>query len=538
MSGFYFRGFAGALPKISTRLLQPNQAQVAANFYTGSGELKPLTENEAVNTPSKLGTKNSIYLFADQYWFHWLEAVDAARGVIPSDVSERTYFTGTDAPRVTNNSIAVQGNTRYPSASYLLGVPAPDAKPTVNASGTLTGDESTIDSRSYVYTYVSVWGEEGPPSPPSDLTDIGEGQSGDVSGMAGAPTGNYNIQTKRIYRSNTGNTVDGFQFVAEIPVGNGSFNDTLSNAQLGESIPSVTWDMPSPDMIGLCFMPNGIGCGFFGKEVAFSEPFIPHAWPTGYRLTTDYPVVAIKPVGTSLAVVTEGTPYLITGTDPQSMSMTKLESMQACVSKRSMVDMGDYAVYASPDGLVIIGSNGARLVTESVIDKRQWAEYNPSSVHAYYFDGKYIAFYNNGLEQKGMIFDPANPSNGIIHLDFYATAGYSDLVRDKLYLQIGDDICEFDAGTTPLIATWKSGIQRTPKPINAGVAQVIAASYPVTFKLYGNGVLRHTQQVASRDPFRLPSGYTADSWEVEINSTNPVSDVFVAESISDLRRIS
>lgn len=538
MAGFYFKSFAGELPKISNRLLPVGQAQVAKNFYISSGEIKPLTEPVTEVTPTKPGIKQAIYLFADQYWFHWTEKVDCARGVIAGDVSERTYFTGQDFPRVTDNSIAVQGGDRYPVNSYRLGVPAPDAPPLVNASGELTGDISTVDTRSYVYTYVSVWGEEGPPSPPSALVDIGKGQIGEITGMAGSPNGNYNIQTKRIYRTNTGTQVNGFQFVVEVPVGTGSYNDKVPRRSLGESLPSTSWDPPADNMIGLCFMPNGIGCGFAGNELMFAEPFLPHAWPAGYRLTTDYPIVAIKPVGTSLAVVTKGTPYLVTGTDPQSMSMVKLESMQACVSKRSMVDMGNYALYASPDGLVAIGGQSTRLITEQVIDKRQWASYSPESIHAYYHDGKYIAFYDNGDKQAGFIFDPEAPQNGLIHIDLYATAGHNDLERDKLYLQIGADIKEFDAGIEPMLAVWKSGIQRTPKPVNMGAAQVIARGYPVTLKLFADGVLKHTRIVTSKEFFRMVAGYTSEYWEVQIESENIVSDVFVTETISDLRRIS
>jgi len=448
MSGFYFKSFTGEVPKLSNRLLQPGQAQKASNFYISSGEIKPLTESVTDNTPSKTGTKNSIYLFADQYWFHWLEFVDAAKGVIAGDVTERTYFTGANEPRVTDNSIAIQGGTEYPESSYALGVPAPDAAPIVNASGTLTGDEQSIDTRSYVYTYVSVWGEEGPPSPPSALVDIGGGQTGLITSMAGAPSGSYNIQTKRIYRTNTGNQVNGFQYVTEIPVATASHDDGIADTALGESLPSTLWDPPSSGMIGLTFMPNGIGCGFAGNELMFSVPFITHAWPTSYRLTTDYLIVAIAATGSSLVVATEGMPYLVTGTDPQSMSMIKMESMQACVSKRSMVDMGSYAIYASPDGLVSIGDNGVRLVTDQIIDKRQWDEFEPSTIHAHYFDGKYIAFYDDGDTKAGFVFDPKRPENGFIYLDFHATAGHSDLLRDKLYLQIGDDIKQFDAGVT------------------------------------------------------------------------------------------
>ena len=64
---------------------------------------------------------------------------------------------------------------------------------------------------------------------------------------------------------------------------------------------------------------------------------------------------------------------------------------------------------------------------------------------------------------------------------------------------------------------------------------VVATTYPVTYKLYADGVLKHTQTVTSRDPFRLPGGYVARDFQQEVSSaTGPIEAVMLAEEMVDI----
>ena len=85
----------------------------------------------------------TIHLMARSKWLHWRESelqngaveVDVARGPVLDDETERTYFTGTDAPRVTDTEKAIGFcSQQYPCDSLLLGVPAPNTKPTVSVA--------------------------------------------------------------------------------------------------------------------------------------------------------------------------------------------------------------------------------------------------------------------------------------------------------------------------------------------------------------------------------------------------------------------
>jgi len=542
MSLIFIDNPKGEAPAVEPTLLPNNNAQVARNVRLTSGRIDPLRQSLVNWTPTKAGVIKSMYRFAadtaNPYWFHWLDEVDVVRAPINGDTTDRTYFAGVGVPpQVTDNSIAVQGGTLYPMNAYTLGIPAPTVAPA--ASATPNADQALNETTAYVYTYVSAMGEEGAPSPSSALVDMNtEAISVALSNMSGAPTGNYNITSKRIYRAASSLSGADLQFVAEIPVAQTSYTDTTATDALGEILVSNNYDVPPSTMRGLVGMPNGIVAGFNGNDLLFSEPYQPHAFPIPYRLSTDYPIVGLAAFGSSIAVLTTNAPYIVSGVHPSSMSMDKLELNQSCVAKRGIVDMGAFIIYPSPDGLVSIGSGPAGVITRKLFTRDEWQALNPSSMHAYSIDGMYICFYDNGVTQAGFILDPFNPDVGIAHIDQYATAGFTDKVNDALYLvdSASGNIVEWNAiGQPSLISTWKSK-KYIGSPKNYSSMKITALNYPVTAKVFADGILKHTQQVQSGGVFRLPSGFLAETWEIEVSGTNAIQSIQMATSVAELKR--
>ena len=73
-----------------------------------------------------------------------------------------------------------------------------------------------------------------------------------------------------------------------------------------------------------------------------------------------------------------GEPSIVSFTNPAAAAQAEIENPRACVSKRSMVEMGDFDLYATADGLVAVdGSGNAPLITASVIDRYEWKRLNP-----------------------------------------------------------------------------------------------------------------------------------------------------------------
>jgi hypothetical protein len=196
--------------------------------------------------------------------------------------------------------------------------------------------------------------------------------------------------------------------------------------------------------------------------------------------------------------------------------------------------MGEYAIYASPDGLVIASNSGVSLVTQQIFTRDQWQSYYPDNIEAYEYEGKYLGFTwdgSNSSTKKGFIFDPRGQKNAFVNLDFYATAGFNDRESDELYLVIGGTLKKFARSSSARTYTWKSKEFYSNLPISPGVAKVSAESYSsLTFKLYADGSLKHTQTVTSNDLFRLPGGYKAKSFYIILEGTDPINEICVYES--------
>ena len=209
------REFGGLIPRVDAKMLPVNAAQVARNVKLWKGVLAALKAPKLIVALTKSGTILSIYRLpydGTDYWLHWAADVDAVRGPVAGDTTKRLYYTGDGEPRVTHAEMASQGedtidgsdnypggfgetvSTDYPVAFYALGVHRPVTAPVLGAP---SGGSGTDESRAYVYTFTSDWGEESAPSPPSSAATGKPNGSWPLSKMDTAPlnTGSVNAAT-------------------------------------------------------------------------------------------------------------------------------------------------------------------------------------------------------------------------------------------------------------------------------------------------------------------------------------------------------
>lgn len=426
---------------------------------------------------------------------------------------------------VSTNSTGTSSTIRLRGGDY----PTVAEYSSLNATG-VTDVPAVPESRVYAWTWVNKeagFEFESAPSPASATVEVRVEQSVAISGREVVPTG-YVVTHWRLYRAVSGV----YLFVTELPVSQTSYTDSVLAESLGEELPSLTWLPPPTTLRGLINLPNGMMAGFTGRDVYFCEPYRPHAWPVQYNQTVDFPVVGLGRMDTTLAVLTTGTPYFIQGSSPDAMVVVKSDLEQACASKRSIVSTNNSVIYASPDGLVLLSSGGSRVLTEQMFTRSQWQDtFNPSSIHAYQHDMKYVAFYTNGATTGGFIFD-LSTGQLILHT-LYATAGYNDLQGDKLYTAFSDRTVKIWLAGSAMNYIWKSKKFTMPQIMGFSCAQVEAEAYPVTAKVYSDGTLVHTQTVASRTPFRLPVTPGRD-WEFQIEGNTEVFAVLVAQSMEEL----
>jgi len=447
--------FGGLVPRVKDPSLLPsNKAQLATNATFDEGGVRPYKGNLFDSLPGKALPATIFRYYGDSQtvFFTWTTDVDAIKPPIPGDAYNRIFYTENGELRVTDNDHFDVGGTAYPMEYHLPSPPAPTAAPVV--TGTPVGPDPTLlETRGYVYTFVNSYGAEGPPSPVSNLLDIYDGNTVTVSGMSTAPDALYDVLYKRIYRLNqaSGGYAE-YQFVEEIAVATTSYSDTTLDSALSEVLQSTEWDGAPAGMQGLISLPNGVCAGFVGNILCLSVPGFPHAWPVSYQKTMDTNIVGLGAFGTTIVVLTEGIPYLNVGNDPSNTVTERVQGFK-CLSKTGIVQAGEAVIYPSPEGLVAIGPGGSELITWDVLTPDDWSNYAPETIKAYYWQGKYVAFYTRGTAphntMAGFIFDLK--TKDLVPLDFYASAGYYDKADGTLYLVEDDEIVCFAESENDLL---------------------------------------------------------------------------------------
>lgn len=580
--------FGGATPGVAARLLADSQAVRAVNCRLGNGDLAAFAGFQAAASAGKRGRLRSIRRTTETdgaaagRFLQWTETVDAVRGPAIGDARNRTFFTGAGAPRVTDPALCLTGAGRgWPLSSRLLGVPAPKGPPEaqVRAGGRAGAGEARPVA--YCCAFVNAWNEEGPPGPASAVIQAASGQSVDVYGWDAPPAGDWGIVGRRLYRTHAGSAGAAlWRFVAELDVLAPSCLDEVPDAELGETLASQAWTPPPADLAGLTALSNGMMAGFRENEIWFSEPFRPHAWPAAYRLAADWPIRALSVFGSTLVAVAEGAAYLITGSDPASMSMSRLPGALGCVSGRGMASVRGGALYPTAEGLCLIGAQGAELITAGLLGREDWQALNPASLFGVTRGGCYLGFYATpgqdlpavarptgvlaahalgGLTLGGVRLslgeaDPLPASGGgfvldleaaggprLTMLDVTATAACVDPRDEALYLARPEGrnsrIDRFDAGDGRLPYVWRSKEFALAEPVNLAAARVEAdcrAGGELTFTLLADGRAVHSRPVSDSRPFRLPGGYLAEKVAVELAGTATVKGVWLGASMADL----
>ncbi len=512
--------FKGELPQVDPKKLPLGNAVTALNCHLSSGSLEPVKGlGAAIHTFPAAAFETLTrhpYRSAATNWLQFSTDVDLVRGPIANDKWDRVYWTDGVYPKI-------QTSEQSATSSLRLGIPAPASAPVIGASSGVAEEGAIEVDCAYICTYVSKFGEEGPPSVASAITQKLDGMTVQLTSLPGNPSGEYDIDRIRLYRSESGAT---FNYLSDVLIGVSTFDDSAKSDTLLAPMVTEDWIAPDDSMVGLTYMGNGILAGFFGNTLCFSEPYYPHAWPVGYQLAFKDNIVGIGMSASGLVVTTTAEPWVIMGSHPNAMAQQMLDSPYACVSKRSMVDMGSYVLYASNDGLVAAAGGDAKLVSANVIDSDDFKALNPSTWKAFRFNDRYFVVHDTGC----LSF---SPSEGLKHFTIAAKAAFFDLEESELYLLLSDKtVCKWGDGSE-LSATWRSGIFTLPPRVPMACARVDADG-PCTLNVYFDGALLMAHAVGDDNMFRLPAGRFREL-EVEIVASSTVHSVSLASSPEELR---
>ena len=549
-----FAGWLGANTQINKMLLAEGVGTDSQNQAPGRADLRPWHVPSTVTNVPYDTQRKSLYRMGRAtasdtlYWLSWSTVVHAIRGFDAEDLQERTYFSGAaGGPAWTDNTMALP-STPYPTSSRPLGVPGPTAAPilAIDTAGSSTDQEV----RTYVTTFVNDLGWESAPSPPATITCNTDALI-TVSNMEAAPSGNYGINRRRIYRTQTGSTSAEFFLEydlssADLVYTGGAQSWTESTAAVSSYDPLETqttlggW-LPCPsDATCLTQLWNMMAAVITGKSLRFCVAGTIYAWPYDYELVIADQPIALGVWGQNLLVLTAGRfPSLITGQDPASMSEQPINDFPfngACQSVTSVISFPHGVAWAGPDGLCYLGASGSRVITSGLIHPADWQALGPSTMVCSQFYGMAVVFYYDtaATAWKGFMVDPINPT-GIYWLSQGYQAVYADPLTSSMFvLDTMGHIQKWDAGASFMTATFTSRAVRTASA-NMGFARVLADSYPVTLSVIADGVTRATRSITSDDVFSLPGGYEAQVWQVHVETTGaPITSAHIAETDVEL----
>lgn len=524
--------FAGIAPRIAARRLADNMAQIAHNCVFRGKELRALKEPLDFEVPINPSSKTIGIYQGDLLQFS--EYVDYARSPVANDAFDRLYYTDSAYPKV-----------RSGAAIYRLGIPRPSAAPGATPTDAPATDDEILNQETiyYVFTYVDDFGAEGPPSLPSSAVVRVLDTPVDLTFPA-TPAGDYNFGAGakiRIYRSNTGTEDTAFQFVAEIAFAATVYTDSVPNAELAEVLPSSTWIGPPDDtwstgpLKGLTDMGNGVFAGFSGRTLHFCEPYLPHAWPLDYRKTVQHDIVGVVYISTGLLVLTTSKPYLVVGTHPAAYTLSPIEgdAEYPCLSKNSIVDMGDYAIWVTNRGLAMGRGTNVSLITEEYFDESHWLSYKPESILGVAHLGAYIGFWNDTAtgDNGSFIFDLSAGANAFSTTGVWTDAVYHNPYDDKAYIKYNGSGHQWDGGDR-FAYCWRSKLFTLPYDTAFMWLEMVGDFTGLSVRI-GYGDDETTFEIADRYTV-IPAVAPRNEWWIEVTGIEPITYLALMEDIGEV----
>lgn len=588
--------FGGIVPRLSDRGLPDNAAQFAMNAKLFSGELRAWNTRRALaNVPVNSQTVfHYLHTGLDRY-LAFPEFTNVVKAPLINETLGRLYWTGSSGPRV-NTTTRIEAS----QPSFKLGVPSPGGTFTVVPSGgTPALSETRVYLATLVSTFgeesapgntVTVVGN-------ADGTWTVNGLNALTIDTVNYP----NIEKLRLYRTLTSSTGVDYRMVNEWLIGArpASYVDNVSSTTLAANtlLQTLGWNTPPDALRGLIGVAGGFLAGFVGRTVRLSVPYQPHSWPDVYQFAVEDDIVALGTFANTIVIATKGRAFLLIGPSPDTVALSKLDGVQPCLSARSLVSTVSGVMYASTDGIVLVdgATNVGRIISRNWVLKDEWmSQFSPKTQMSSIYQDRYFSFYTS---QLGLTVGFDDPVTGFTELQLDGITSVDlDTLTGQTLITIGDTVYEWDGDTTSVMTySWKSKPFLQPKPVNFAALQLrgsfagSGASIPVppaqgiggyslnsqvinggktaagkyggslngppdwlamgtspapplpgpevAVKVYGDGVLRWFGSVSDERVYRLPSGYKAVQWEVEVQGVSPLYSIALADTAKGLENI-
>jgi hypothetical protein len=574
MARFVIRGMGGMIPRLDPGVLPDNMSELAQDCDFRSGNLDGLPQLQFVKS---LPGARKAFRFPDALneVIVWLklpsEHSSVCRSPLTNDATRRIYWTnpGDLSPHwATYAMINDDNNYGIPLVPYDLGIDQPNPGSGGALSVTVTGGTTSVPqvARSYCYTFINDFGEESAPNYPSTIVEGPADGTWTIYGLpppppAGSSGRNYPFVRKvRLYRTVTGlQTGASFYMIVDFLISPDPYVDVSTDLQIidNPTLISTSWGNPPDHLDGLVALPGGMMVGFTGNTIHFCEPYRPHAWPAIYDQSVLYDIVALTAWNQSLAILTAGFISAGTGNSPANYIINQTQVAEPCISRGSVVTDLQGVIYSSQNGLVKTNYFQADIISLDTMSKDTWLEsYHGDTIFGARHRAQYIAIHSDG----GFIFDGTDNKAGFVLLNTVdnATSIWNDEFEGNTYVMIAGNVYLWDSPTAAHDTyQWKSKQFYAPAPISLGAVHVTSSprvddampSDPsgllpdgvhARFRIFSGPALtlimeRDIQK--STDIFRLPSGFRAFDWQIELIGRVRIDSVELASTMKELQGV-
>lgn len=458
--------FGGIAPRQHPTQLADGMAVTAHNVKLKTGKLVPLRQpslmtgaslifGEGINTVSQSQSihvwrdrngKFDFLLFGGMTW--------VAEGNIADDERARIVVSGDrdgdgriDEPVLYLRDAASRSHIVHPICKKKLSAPKVS-----RATNSAPLDDNRRYTRFFI-TWVDRFGYESPVSAPSlAQTEGGNYADEDLEYMDGDTISFEPItdlpdeyDSIRVYKIITGTEEGRIQFIKEFGESENlqkhGFAVKVKDENAGEIIPEI--ESPPEDLHCISAVPGDFYCGFSKqnpRSVMFSDVGLLYSWPISYRYDVKHNLVALAVSGNSVFALTDSFAYVLSGTAPESMTVTELAGSAACVSSKGVCVYRNAVYYVSHAGLMVIHSASSSGIasenlTDKIFTKEQWQDFNPASCVMGQFDGTLFLFFRkmNG-DHLGLSIDLLeNASVAVTTHDEVAKCLCVDNTTDDMY---------------------------------------------------------------------------------------------------------
>lgn len=544
MAGVVIHTFGGLIPRLNPITRGPGVARRALDVRLDNNTLAPWREPLLVHSE-----QFDVLGFIRQDCC-WLASEKCAQFSLGWPTCPYIFRTGVnDYPEIATFEEACVGDYAR------LGVPCPSVAPSVSLVNSTPVGETT-QMRSYRYTWVNRYDQEGGGSPPSFSYNVTDGDPVLVTVPPCDVDPAFKVEKIKIYRSGTPFETGGetsnpqnteWFLVAVIPCGQTLFTDNIKNINLsagGGDLAVFTREEsldPPADLKSIVTLENGMLAGISGDWILMSEPFAPHSWPLKLRKRLYDTPLALASIKDVLYVGTDGHPYTIGATQDCNTNgiqeVYKHREPLPIISTRSMVAGSGAAYYSSTDGLVALAGTQARVISEAVWSKEQWQKLHPNRMLGAIQDGYYFGFSDNyGFRLRTAETEHIDPAkDALTELSDRPQALWRSR-EGYLYLAIGGEIFQWDGGARYRPWTYRSTeyVFGRKTPI-AGAYALFERKGDLTVSLITE-LGTHTQKVLDSNIFRAPNWMQVAELAFELTGTAEIKEIAAGTSYKEAYR--